>query len=265
VILFWRSFLKTNDNERSLHYLVLKFSANRSQTNCKEGALLSARQLLSSAAEESKMYSSKTRKGFWGTLLAFSLLVGIGLTAASTTQAQDRRWEQDQQDRDSQAQDRRWEQNQEDRDWNGDRANGRNRDRDNDGDNDRDNERDSRRGNGRYGRGRYGRYGQGGRGGYGNNGNYGNYGYDVYQQAQQQGYQDGLYTGSSDAQRGQSYDPQRSHYYRNANSGYNSSYGNRGQFQQAYRQGFLQGYQQGYQQYGGYNNQNGNYGRRWPW
>src|SRR4029453_135827 len=44
-------------------------------------------------------------------------------------------------------------------------------------------------------------------GGY-NNGNQG---------ARNQGYQIGIQTGASDAQRGQSYNPQRSSYYRNAN------------------------------------------------
>jgi hypothetical protein len=182
------------------------------------------------------MYSIKAKNRLFGILLALSLLVGVGMFSAAGVNAQDV-----------------WRQNQQDRDWNRDRANRRDRDNDDD----RDNDRDWRRGNGRKGRGRYGRYGQSGRGGYGNYNN-------IYQVAQQQGYQDGLYTGSNDAQRGQSYNPQRSHYYRNANSGYNSSYGNRGQYQQAYRQGFLQGYQQGFQQYGGYN-RNGNYSRRWPW
>jgi hypothetical protein len=56
-----------------------------------------------------------------------------------------------------------------------------------------------------------------------------------------------LNTGASDAQRGQSYSPQRSHYWRNASS-------------QAFRSGFEQGYAQGYQRYGGYGN-NGRYGR----
>ncbi|HEV7798769.1 MAG TPA: hypothetical protein VGO73_11465, partial [Pyrinomonadaceae bacterium] len=88
-------------------------------------------------------------------------------------------------------------------------------------------------------------------------GGYGNNGYS--QAAVNQGYQDGLYTGSSDAQRGQSYNPQRSHFYKDGNSGYNN-----GQYMQAYRQGFLQGYQQGFQQYGGYNNGRNNT-RRLPW
>jgi hypothetical protein len=54
-----------------------------------------------------------------------------------------------------------------------------------------------------------------------------------------------LSTGASDAQRNQSYSPQRSHYWKNASS-------------QAFRGGFEQGYAQGYRQYGGYGN--GGYG-----
>jgi Ni/Co efflux regulator RcnB len=180
------------------------------------------------------MHSIKVKSRLSGIFLTLSLLLGVGVFSAVGAQAQDV-----------------WRQNRQDRDWNRDRANRRDRDWDND--------RDSRRGNGRFGRGRYGRYGQRGQAGYGNYGSN-----DIYRVAQQQGYRDGLYTGSSDAQRGQSYDPQRSHFYREANSGYNSSYGNRGQYQQAYRQGFLQGYRQGFQQYGGYN-RNGNNSRRWPW
>jgi hypothetical protein len=66
----------------------------------------------------------------------------------------------------------------------------------------------------------------------------------------QQGYQHGLNIGASDAQRRQSYSPQRSRYYRNASS-------------QAFREGFVRGYDQGYRQYsgssGGYRN-DGYYG-----
>jgi len=67
-----------------------------------------------------------------------------------------------------------------------------------------------------------------------------------------QGKQGGVNTGANDAQRGQNFDPQRSHYYRNASS-------------QAFRQGFLRGYDQGYRQYAGYGNGgygNGGYGNR---
>lgn len=96
-------------------------------------------------------------------------------------------------------------------------------------------------------------------------GRYGN----VSQVAINQGYQDGINTGSRDAERRQSFDPQRSHFYRNGH-GDNGGYGridNSYQFQQAYRSGFLRGYQEGYQRYGGYNRGNNrNNGRysRWP-
>jgi len=95
-------------------------------------------------------------------------------------------------------------------------------------------------------------------------GNRTGYGYNTYEVARREGYQQGLYTGSNDARRGQSYNPQRSRYYKNADSGYNSSYGPRGQYRQAFRDGFLRGYREGYQRYGGYNNRRGN--RGWfPW
>jgi hypothetical protein len=104
-----------------------------------------------------------------------------------------------------------------------------------------------------------------------NNGGYGNGGYNNYSQmAYQQGYQDGIYTGQSDGQRGQNYNPQRSHFYRNGHGdgggyyGNNGRYGN-GQFQQAYRQGFLQGYDQGYRSYrGSRNRRNSSILNRWP-
>ncbi|HZI49630.1 MAG TPA: hypothetical protein VFD75_17665, partial [Pyrinomonadaceae bacterium] len=60
-------------------------------------------------------------------------------------------------------------------------------------------------------------------GGYGNNS----------QVAYQQGYQDGIYTGQNDGSRGQSYNPQRSHYFEEA------GFGN---FGEVYRSGFVKGY-----------------------
>ena len=93
---------------------------------------------------------------------------------------------------------------------------------------------------------------------YGNN--------NSYQIARQQGYVAGLRTGASDAQRGQSYSPQRSHYWRDGADGYRSGYGNRGQYQQVFRNAFAQGYREGYQRYA--YNRRGNNGRwgngRWP-
>lgn len=66
------------------------------------------------------------------------------------------------------------------------------------------------------------------------NGSYGGYN----NQQLQQGYQYGVNTGASDAQRRQSYSPQRSHYYRDASS-------------QAFRDGFVRGYDEGYRRYAG--------------
>jgi hypothetical protein len=60
----------------------------------------------------------------------------------------------------------------------------------------------------------------------------------------QQGFQYGANVGASDAQRGQSYSPQRSRYYREAPT-------------QAFRDGFVRGYDQAYRQYA---NANGGYG-----
>jgi len=64
----------------------------------------------------------------------------------------------------------------------------------------------------------------------------------------QQGFQYGANVGASDAQRGQSYSPQRSRYYRDAPT-------------QAFRDGFMRGYDQAYRQYAGaYGNYGGNNG-----
>jgi len=181
------------------------------------------------------IYSTQKPSGY---LLVLFLLFGIAMISGTTAQAQyPWGWGQDRQ--------------QDNRDR--DDRNRRRRDRDRD---------DRYRRDDRYGRnnGGYDQYG-----GYGRNGGYGN----TYQVAQQQGYSYGLNTGATDAQRGQSYDPQRSHYYRNANDGYNSRYGNRGQYQQAFRQGFLQGYREGYQRYGygrGRNNNGRSRNGSWfPW
>jgi hypothetical protein len=55
--------------------------------------------------------------------------------------------------------------------------------------------------------------------------------------ADSQGYHDGLKTGSNDARRGQSDDPERSHYFKDA------GFGN---FADDYRDGFLRGYSVGF-------------------
>lgn len=84
-----------------------------------------------------------------------------------------------------------------------------------------------------------------------------------FQVARQQGYSYGMNVGAADAQRGQSYNPQRSRYYRDASQGYSSYYGNRGQYRQVFRDAFLQGYRDGFQRFA-YNNRRGRWGNRWP-
>jgi hypothetical protein len=80
-----------------------------------------------------------------------------------------------------------------------------------------------------------------------------------YETAQQQGYSYGMSVGAADAQRNQSYNPQRSRYWKNATEGYNSSYGsNKGQYKQVFRSAFEQGYRDGWQRFAGY-------GRRDRW
>lgn len=89
--------------------------------------------------------------------------------------------------------------------------------------------------------------------------------YNNYQVARQQGYSYGMNVGAADAQRGQSYSPQRSRYYKNATEGYNSSYGNKGQYKQIFRDAFEQGYREGFQRYAYNNNRRGGrWDNRWP-
>jgi len=71
--------------------------------------------------------------------------------------------------------------------------------------------------------------------------------YDDSQSAYEIGYQDGVFTGANDGRRGQTYEPERSHFYRDAKRGYRSGKGSRDAYQQAYRDGFLHGYREGYE------------------
>jgi hypothetical protein len=82
------------------------------------------------------------------------------------------------------------------------------------------------------------------------------------QVARQQGYSWGMNVGAADAQRGQSYNPQRSRYYRNATQGYDNDFGNRGQYKQVFRSAFLQGYRDGFQRFA--YNRRGRWDNRWP-
>ena len=83
-----------------------------------------------------------------------------------------------------------------------------------------------------------------------------------YQTARQQGYSYGMNVGAADAQRGQSFSPQRSRYWKNATEGYNSSYGNKGQYKQVFRDAFEQGYRDGFQRFR--SNRRGRGGWNWP-
>jgi len=64
-----------------------------------------------------------------------------------------------------------------------------------------------------------------------------NYVFGSSESAYDQGFRDGLKTGENDARRRQSYDPERSHYFRDA------GFGN---FATEYRDGFDRGYERGY-------------------
>jgi hypothetical protein len=66
---------------------------------------------------------------------------------------------------------------------------------------------------------------------------YRQYVFDNSEEAVNQGYKDGHKTGKSDGKKEKSYDPQRSHYYKD------SGFGN---FAEVYRSGFSRGYQDGY-------------------
>lgn len=166
-------------------------------------------------------------KGFGGALLTLAFVFGISAATSDTAQAQYRNGQYQRRDRDRNNDgipDREWRRRNRD-------DSSQNRQWRRDGDWDRQDRNRRYDNNDSYRRNR----------GYGNNDGYGNGGYGN-QVELNQGYQQGVNTGASDAQRGQSYSPQRSRYYRNAST-------------QAFRQGFVQGYDQGYRQYAGYGNQ----------
>jgi hypothetical protein len=77
--------------------------------------------------------------------------------------------------------------------------------------------------------------------------NYPAYDPDDSLSAYEHGYNDGVFTGANDGRRSQTYDPERSHFYRDADHGYRSMKGARDAYQQAYRDGFLRGYREGFQ------------------
>ena len=66
------------------------------------------------------------------------------------------------------------------------------------------------------------------------------------QVARERGYSYGMNVGAADAQRNQSFNPQRSRYWKNATEGYDNDFGNKGQYKQVFRNAFEQGYREGY-------------------
>jgi hypothetical protein len=80
--------------------------------------------------------------------------------------------------------------------------------------------------------------------------NYGNYAHSL--NGYDQGYRDGVYTGANDARRGQNYDPERSHFFKNGSGGFLAIFGGPTSYKLSYRDGFLRGYEEGYRNYQNY-------------
>jgi hypothetical protein len=162
--------------------------------------------------KENVMKINLLAKRVLGFVFAVSLLLGVGLTASSEANAQyqDPYWRQQREyEREQIRRQREWEREQR----------RRNRDYRNDG--------------------RYDQYGQ--------------YGYGVSanfrQTALNAGYNEGIKEGRKDRNRGQRYNFWDFRSYRNADTDYNSRYGNRALYQQFYRQGFQNGYADGLRGY----------------
>ena len=68
--------------------------------------------------------------------------------------------------------------------------------------------------------------------------------------AQDNGYRDGLKRGEQAARAGKAFNAQLERDYRDAQNGYNRSYGDRARYRDDYRGGFAQGYRAGYSQRG---------------
>jgi len=161
-----------------------------------------------------------------GFVFGLSLLLGVGMTASSTAQAQ---WQNPDWQREQARRQREWEREQRrrqreaDRDW---RDNDRYRDRRyNDPYRDR-----------RYNDPYNDPYGYGGSA-------------QLRQTALNAGYNQGIKEGRRDRSRGERYEFRDSSAYQNATTDYNSRLGSRALYQQYYRQGFENGYADGYRGY----------------
>jgi hypothetical protein len=147
-----------------------------------------------------------------GFVFGLSLLLGVGMTASSSVQAQwrDPNWQREQIRRQ-----REWEREQRRRQ--------------------RDSNRDWRN-NGRYNDPYNDPYGYGGSA-------------QLRQTALNAGYNQGIKEGRKDRSRGERYEFRDEDDYRNATTDYSSRLGSRALYQQYYRQGFENGYADGYRGY----------------
>jgi len=101
---------------------------------------------------------------------------------------------------------------------------------------------------------------------YGRYGTYGSYGYQQTQYARSagfdRGFQDGLKHGRKDGDKRRAFNVARDDDFRDADNGYNSSFGPRFQYSTGYRDGYREGYRRGYasSDYGRYYYGRGGYG-----
>ena len=146
-----------------------------------------------------------------GVVFGLSLLLGIGMTSSTTVQAQyrDSQWQRDQIRRQ-----REWEREQ------------------------RRRQRQAQR-DWRYDRN--GRYDD----------NYSNYGgnQQMRQNALNAGYNEGIKEGRKDRNNGERFEYRDEEDFRNANTGYNSRFGDRQVYAQYFREAFINGYTDGYRGY----------------
>jgi hypothetical protein len=161
--------------------------------------------------KENVMRFNVLTKRVLGVVFGLSLLLGIGMTASTTVQAQyrDSQWQREQIRRQ-----REYEREQ------------------------RRRERQAQRGR------RDDRYGR-------NDDNYSNYGgsYQFRQSALNAGYNEGIKEGRKDRNNGERFDYRDEEDYRNANTGYSSRFGDRQLYAQYFREAFINGYTDGYRGY----------------
>jgi hypothetical protein len=161
-------------------------------------------------AKENVMKMNLLMKRVVTFVFALSLLLGMGLTTSSVTQAQVPSWQRDQWQRDQQRRQRQWERDQRRRQ--------------------RPSQRDWRNNNGD---------------GYPNYGG----SYDLRQTALNAGYNEGIKEGRKDRERGDRFEFRDEEDFRNANTDYSSRFGNRSLYQQYFRLAFQNGYTDGYRGY----------------